>query len=98
MIIVTGTVLARVDRLEEALSLSLEHVRRSRTEPGCLSHAVSRDAEDPLHLTFLEEWVDRDALTAHFAVPASRSFARAMTALASETPTVRIFDADPVSL
>lgn len=98
MIIVTGTVLARADRLDEALSLSLEHVRRSRTEPGCLSHAVSRDAEDPLRLTFLEEWVDREALAAHFALPASRTFAKAMTALASETPTVRIFDADPVSL
>ena len=34
------------------------HVRRSRTEPGCLFHAVHRDVEEPLRLVFVERWVD----------------------------------------
>ncbi|MEK7833964.1 MAG: putative quinol monooxygenase, partial [Acidobacteriota bacterium] len=62
MIIVTGSILASTDNLEEILALSLEQVRRSRTEPGCLAHAVHRDAENPLRLVFFEQWADRAAL------------------------------------
>ena len=35
MIIVTGSIVARAGSVDELLALSLEHVRRSRTEPGC---------------------------------------------------------------
>jgi quinol monooxygenase YgiN len=48
MIIVTGSITAKVACLDELLLLSLEHVRRPREEPGCMSHAVHRDAENPL--------------------------------------------------
>ncbi len=34
MILVTGSILAREDTAGELLELSLEHVRRSREEPG----------------------------------------------------------------
>lgn len=98
MIIVTGSVRATPDHLEEVLALSLAHVRRSRGEAGCLAHAVHRDAEDPARLVFLEEWADREALLAHFAVPASRAFVKAVGALAAEPPTLRIYDASPVRL
>lgn len=93
MIVITGTVVAKPDRIEEALMLSLEHVKRSRLEPGCISHAVHRDAENPLRLVFFEEWADIAALNAHFAVPAARAFGRAMDALASEPPSIRIYEA-----
>ena len=72
MIVVTGSVTARQEAFEEARRLSLEHVHRSRTEPGCISHAVHIDCENPLRLVFIEQWADRAALLAHFAVPASR--------------------------
>ena len=35
MIILTGSLFARADSVEELMTLSLEHVRRSRTEAGC---------------------------------------------------------------
>ena len=98
MLIVTGSVLASADNLEEILSLSLEQVCRSRTEPGCLAHAVHRDAENPLRLVFVEQWADRAALAAHFAVPESRAFAKAAKALAVEPPTLNIYEAEPVQL
>jgi quinol monooxygenase YgiN len=98
MIIVTGSVLARADSADQLLALSLEHVRRSRDEPGCRAHAVHRDAENPLRLVFLEEWEDRTAVAAHFAVPASRAFAKAAAALAAEPPTLNVYDATPVRL
>jgi quinol monooxygenase YgiN len=76
MIVVTGSVVARQDSFDEVRRLSLEHVHRSRTEPGCISHAVHVDCENPLRLVFIEQWADRAALLAHFAVPASRDFVR----------------------
>ena len=59
MIVVTGSVTARADSFDEVRKLSLEHVRRSRTEPGCISHAVHVDCENPLRLVFFEQWADR---------------------------------------
>ena len=47
MIVVTGSVTARADSFDEVRKLSLEHVHRSRTEPGCISHAVHVDCENP---------------------------------------------------
>jgi quinol monooxygenase YgiN len=96
MIIVTGSFVARDGRFDEALALSLEHVRRSRAEPGCLSHAVHRDVENPSRLVFVEEWADMRALTAHFAVPESLAFAKAVAALSSDPPVLSIFDGERV--
>lgn len=92
MIIVTGSLVARDGRLAEALALSLAHVRRSRLENGCLSHAVHQDADNSSRLVFLEEWAGQAALAAHFAAPASRAFARAITAMAVEAPVLKVFE------
>jgi quinol monooxygenase YgiN len=93
MIVVTGSVTARADSLEEIRRLSLEHVHRSRGEPGCISHAVHVDCENPLRLVFVEQWADRAALQAHFAVPASRQFVRALQPLAAAATSIELYDA-----
>jgi quinol monooxygenase YgiN len=93
VLIVTGSLVARQDSLEELRAEALEHVRRSRKEPGCLSHAVHVDCENPLRLVFIEEWESREALLAHFAVPESRGFVKAARALAVEASPIAIFDA-----
>lgn len=92
MIVVTGSVTARPETFEEARRLSLEHVRRSRQEPGCVSHAVHVDCENPLRLVFFEQWADRTALAAHFAVPASGEFVRALRSLAAAATTLELYD------
>ena len=94
MIIVIGRVLARSNNLENLLELCIEHSQRSRKEPGCLSHAVHRDAENPLKLVFVEEWADRASLDRHFRIPASRDFVRAARVLAAELPVINVFDAN----
>ena len=93
MIVVTGSVTAKQDCFEEVRRLSLEHVQRSRKEPGCISHAVHADCENPLRLVFIEQWADRAALLTHFAVPDSRHFVRALQPLASASSTIEIYDA-----
>src|ERR1700742_4289559 len=96
MILVTGRATAREASLQGVRGLSLEHVQRSRLEPGCLSHAVHIDCENPLRLVFLEQWADRAALGTHFAVPASRDFVRALKSLAAGASAIEIFDATRV--
>lgn len=98
MIIVHGSVQVQDGKLDEALALSRAHVARSRLEDGCLSHAVSIDADNPRVLVFFEEWRDRDALLAHFRVPESLGFVRAVSALATARPNMRVFEAAPVQL
>ncbi len=98
MVIVTGSARAHAHNIERMLELSLEHVRRSRKEPGCLLHTVHRDAEDPHRLVFLEHWKDEEALRKHFAVPASGQFVDEVTALAEAAPEISIFDAHPISM
>jgi quinol monooxygenase YgiN len=93
MIVVTGSVTAREDSISEVRKVSLEHVHRSRNEPGCISHAVHVDCENPLRLVFVEQWTDRAALLAHFAMPASRDFVRALEPLAAAATTIEIYDA-----
>ena len=92
MIVVTGSVTAREDTIDAVRELSLEHVHRSRQEPGCISHAVHVDCENPLRLVFIEQWADHAALQAHFAVPASRNFVRALQPLAAATTTIQIYE------
>jgi quinol monooxygenase YgiN len=96
MIVVTGSVTAREDSLGEIRKMSLEHVHRSRREPGCISHAVHVDCENSLRLVFIEQWADRAALLAHFAVPASLNFVRALQPLAAAATTIEIYDAKRV--
>ena len=98
MIIVTGTLHARADSIDELRQLALEHVARSRAEAGCLEHGVAVDANDGLHLVFFERWADRAALDAHFAVPASREFVRTAARLVAQPPQMHVYDAREVPL
>jgi quinol monooxygenase YgiN len=96
MIVVTGSVTARPDSFDEVRRLSLEHVHRSRGEPGCISHAVHIDCENPLKLVFFEQWADRAALATHFTVPASREFVRSLQSLAAAATSIELYDAHKI--
>jgi quinol monooxygenase YgiN len=93
MILVSGTVTARPDAFEHALAESLAHVRRSRAEPGCLSHEVAIDAENPHRLVFLERWADLTALRVHFAVPATRDFGKTIRTVSAAPATLHVYEA-----
>jgi quinol monooxygenase YgiN len=93
MIIITGSITAKPEHVDEVRELSLAHVRRSRLEPGCLSHAVHIDVENPLRFVFFETWADQAAVDAHFSMPASREFAGAASRLASVRTDIQIYEA-----
>lgn len=96
MIIVLGNVTVQPDKVDAALALSHKHVTRSRTESGCISHAVHIDAENPHRLVFVEEWRDRTALESHFKVPASHAFVRTLRDLSVVPPQLAIYEATQV--
>lgn len=93
MIIVTGDIEARADGFERLRAACLAHVRRSREEPGCVSHDVFVDAENPLRLFFFERWESRAALEAHFAAPDSREIVRVLRAEAVRVDGPNIYEA-----
>lgn len=95
MLVVTGSVTARPDTFETLLEAALQHVRRSRAEPGCLSHNVFVDTENPMRLFFYEEWEDRAALDAHFAVPESLDYMRISRELAASGDRIKILPIVP---
>jgi len=97
LILVIADIRAMSQSLEEVLRHSQDHVARSRTEPGCLAHAVHRDTEDPLRLVFVERWESREALAAHFAVPGSNQFITAIQSLIAEPPSLRIYEAEDIT-
>jgi len=94
MIVVTGSIEARADTFDEVRRLSLEHVIRSRQEPGCISHAVHVDCQNPMRLFFFEQWADEAALRAHFAVPESRAFVKSLKDRIVETSGAQIYRAE----
>jgi quinol monooxygenase YgiN len=99
MIIVLGSVAARDrDTHAQALHLGREHLARSLQEPGCLRHEVMPDPANPLRLVFVEQWASTEDLLAHFRVPASIAFARALGALAAAQPEIKIYEAREVNL
>jgi quinol monooxygenase YgiN len=98
VIIITGGARVRDDALDEALRLSLEHVHRSRQEPGCLLHSVHRDVEDPNRLVFIEHWENPDSLRAHFAVPESLEFVTALAAFTDGAPSMKVWTAEPTRI
>ncbi|MEZ5939012.1 MAG: putative quinol monooxygenase [Hyphomonadaceae bacterium] len=98
MIIVTGAVVARPETFERIMSLSREHVARSRREPGCISHEVCVSADDPLRLVFFERWTGADALKAHFAVSESRAFVSEVRALCVGATEMQVYAASEVAV
>jgi quinol monooxygenase YgiN len=98
MMIVIGSIVARKDTFETLQRLGLEHVRRSRAEPGCLAHDVHVHSENPLKLVFVEKWQDKAVIAAHFKVKASIDFVIKARELAAEAPAIEVFEAAPAKL
>ena len=96
MILVTGSILAREDSFDDVLASCLAHVERSRTEPGCISHDVHIDCQNPLWLFFFEQWADEAALRTHFAVEGSKAFVKSLKGRIVETTGTKIYRAESI--
>lgn len=98
MIIVVGSIVAKPDSFAEVQRLGLEHTRRSRGEPGCISHDIHIDCDNPMKLTFIEKWADAATLAAHFKVKESIAFVMRARELSASPPTIEIFEASAAKI
>jgi quinol monooxygenase YgiN len=96
MILVTGSILAREGAFDDVLRACIEHVERSRKEPGCISHDVHVDCQNPMRLFFFEQWADEAALRTHFAVEGSKAFVKSLKDRIVETSGTRIYRAESI--
>lgn len=93
MIIVTGSIVTDANNRAAIEAECIAHSRRSRAEPGCLSHHCLYDIERHDRIVFIENWTDAQALLAHFSVPASGKFVQAVSMLSNEKPEMQIYTA-----
>lgn len=99
MIIITASIsTAFAASPDDVIALCVEHSVRSRAEPGCISHHIHADCEDPSRLFFHEQWQDDAAVSAHFSVPESGEFVKRLTVLLGERPKIQIYRAEAVSM
>ena len=80
----------------DELRACLEHVERSRKEPGCISHDVHVDCQNPMLLFFFEQWADEAALRTHFAVEGSKAFVKSLKDRIVETTGTQIYRAEAI--
>ncbi|MEL7311533.1 MAG: putative quinol monooxygenase [Pseudomonadota bacterium] len=93
MIVVWGSVETSHENRDALLEVCLQHVRRSRMEPGCIEHGAYVDSENDDRIAFFERWESADALKAHFAVPESAAFVAQLRAMATAEPVMSIYTA-----
>lgn len=98
MILVLGSITAKPDTFETLRKLAVEHVERSRTEPGCISHDVHIDNANAMKLVFIEKWKDAAALGTHFKVKASIDFVNTARQMGAAAPTIEIYEAAPARI
>lgn len=98
MIIVYGHLTAKPDTIAEMARIAREHVTRSREEPGCVSHEVTIDSENPLRLVFIERWEDKAALDTHFAHKEARRAFQGMRALAADPGKMQVYEAERIKV
>jgi len=97
MIIISASFTVPSARRDEIIALCAEHSARSRAEPGCISHHIHADCEEPDRLFFHEEWRDEAAVAAHFAVPESGGFVKWLSEIVGGRPEIKIHRAEAVA-
>ena len=66
---IIGTVVAKPEKREELLKILTSFVGPTRTEPGCINYDFHCDADDPNTFVFYENFVNKQALDKHLAMP-----------------------------
>lgn len=98
MIVIEGSARIKDEMWPKALQAMEAMITASRTEPGCIEYAYSRDLLDPNLLRIIERWKDKAALVSHFAEPHMAVFRAALAEIGPQDLQVRMYDAEPEPL
>lgn len=69
MIIVSGTVQVKADKIAEVKHALQVMVSATRKEEGCIHYQFYQDIDDPTIFLFYEEWSSEETLAAHAKSP-----------------------------
>lgn len=89
MILITATVQIKPEFWAEAIALAQDHVEKSRTEPGCISHNWYQHPEQEHTLFFYEQWQDQESINSHFAETYSKQLAVSFAQWSQEPPVLK---------
>jgi len=74
MLVIAGHVKIDPAARDAGVAASVEMMRDTRAESGCISYTFSEDLEEPGTFRIFEEWESQEALDAHFASPHMAKF------------------------
>ena len=80
MIIITGHVRVRPEKMDELRPYMRAALQGTRQEPGCILYAYGEDVLDPGLIRIVERWQSWDAIEAHTKAPYIKAWADAREA------------------
>jgi quinol monooxygenase YgiN len=86
---VVARISVRPDKLTETLQTLGGLITATRVEDGCVTYELLQNVEDPLDLTFVEEWASPEALQAHFETEHFKAVAAKAGYLLTAPPDIR---------
>ena len=92
MILVIGRVSCEPENRATLVGLLEQMQNDSRREDGCIRYGFFAAVEDPNSFVAVEEWVDREALDAHFQQSHLQEFSRGLLEVVSSQPEVAIHE------
>ena len=92
MIVITGIVRLRADKLEAARPHLRAFIEATRQEEGCLAYDFGEDAFDPGRLVASEKWRDEAALAAHLQSPHFAAWIAAVQDFAAGPPDLTVYE------
>ncbi|MFT5193828.1 MAG: quinol monooxygenase YgiN [Cellvibrionaceae bacterium] len=66
MIVISGTIYIKKDKVSEAIELAKVMMEKTGEEVGCISYRFYSDIESPDIFRVFEEWESEEDLQAHF--------------------------------
>ena len=86
---VVARISVRADKLTETLQTLGGLITATRVEEGCITYELLQNIDDPLDLTFVEEWASPEALDAHFETEHFKAVAARADRLLTAPPDIR---------
>jgi len=65
MITIVAKLMVKQGKKEDFKVLAEKLIRESRKEKGCISYSLYEDINNSNILTFIEEWINEEAITLH---------------------------------
>ncbi len=86
---VIAQVIARTETITEVHTILQAIVAPTRREIGCLNYQLFRNNAYEAEFLFIEEWVDEQAIEAHFATPHIQEALTKITPLLAASPNIQ---------